>query len=979
MSTQQQLRVDAQALTWYQLAGTQRDAVVRLLEMLEDATEHANDGEDVQRSRFLSISGARGTGKTTALLTARNYCMQKFQKQGPGKLPETPDEPTAEAKKQWDTAHKLFQSVGEHLFWLPALQMDPLPRDTNLVGSVFARIRYAADEALNHGGSRCRSRGTQLDARNEMEEVYHRLDTLETEAIAAFDGNLGLRAPHLDAEVFSTVAAENEEIKLRFRRRLNAVLGDLAHQIGNDRDHTVFVLPVDDFDTSPARAVELMKLLYSLSVPRLFVVYLGAIDVADKMLYFEIQKQFRDLLGGMETADSVAKDEIAAAANEIASTSLRKMLPPSQRVVLEALPLDEALNYQPRTARHESNEPNIKALLDQITIRTSGLPTIKERLSAQVASPAQEEDPEASLWDLFQTRLHKHPVYQAADILRAPTRQVADLWLALPRPQETTGTNKSEGAQSGNAPNDLAALLIHKVVETVSTLIDEDARLDVSAQKALRRAILPSREGSDNNTTPEWELHPSDLLVRPQFGDVLSLDVLENAGSAKGAKEAPDQTKEVFNYREVFDRKIQARRVRKLDLMIRDPQKDPNKNETTVSDRTRAAVVFLHDLLIMTESGVVAGELRDDGLHERAYCQWSDGLSDGFQVPWNIRSWCTFWHGDVATAVWNQTERLTRRILREPAQMGANDAVLLLAYGWMAGGVAALLSYENEHVKNAIEPLFKEKPTKDSAGGWTWTALGLDSRWPHLQEAIDEVIKLAEKRRTDQRDDRYTDELDAWLVSLACLWMPECGIPWDHVPTPPTVGTKVPPATPPEAEAAAANVDSNANQTKSTQDAGSTETSSDPPWKAMITSVLRNAHHKSRIGETVWQRLARKIKRERLKRLQHFAATPLALVLLNPEWATKWLEPPKTSGAGRRRSPKPNPPKGARDFSALRKEYLNNLGQALLGADAIPIRPFCPDEYGLLAVIESARTTRPADIHPADLAEVQTWLEQKAL
>lgn len=908
------LRVDAQALKWYELSRTQQQAVSRLLEMLDDATRHASDDVDFQRSRSLSISGARGTGKTTAVLTARNYCDGTFSREDPGTSASGP-----EARRQgWQEVQRLVKDVGDHLVWLSPLQMDPLPHDTNLVGAVLARIRRAVEVALRRNTGRTQPRGTHLDARNEIEDALHRLYTLETEGITAFDGNLGKRAPYLDAEVFAVAATGNEDVKLQYREDLNRVLGELAVLIPNGGRNKVFVLPVDDFDTSPARAVELMKLLYSLSVPRLFVIYLGAIDIADKMLYFEIQKQFRDLMGGLETADGTAKADIAAAANEIASTSLRKMLPPSQRVVLTPLRLEEALEYRPPGAggdersngrsspEGEDDEQVMRELLRRIEIRTSGLP---EGVFASAGEEGAAHG-KTSLLHLLETKLPgSNPpvyIYQAADLLRAPARQVADFWLSLPR--RTT----RDGALDEDT---VAAELIDRVVGTVNNLVDEDARLNVAAQRAIKQSILTAGLDDAEHGATEWELHPSELRVRPQFGDELRVEIAPQMASGTPA---------VW---QAFRRRFQARRVRKLDLRVN----DQTRQRVTLSDRTRAAMVLLHDLLLMTEQGVVAGELKEELQKERAFCEWSDGLSDGFKVPWNTRSWATFWHADMATAVWNQGERLARRILREQALMDSNDIVLLLAYAWMAGGAAALLPHRD--VKSALQPLFPPPSKRERAAekAWSWDSLQLET-WNNLGAVISRIAKKANERRSRHLDDRYADELDEWLVGLACLWMPESGIPWDH-----------------------------RLRVRSTEDGEGRKPIYDDkpgPWAATISEAL-NA------SSQTWDRLAPKVRDERLRRLGHFAATPLGVILLNPAQAAQWI----------RQVQKADP--DAAVFKAKRREYLGNLATLLSDENAsegVHYAKFSPDGHALAAMIERTLGRPTRDIHPADLEEVKLWL-----
>lgn len=132
------LRPEAQPFSWKQLDTQQQAAAVRVMEFLQAAVEQADlhigqmhtfPGDILDTSRFnrvLTISGERGTGKTSVLLSVRK--MFRDLVRGDSK-PEDPN-PAAE----------MAQGLHTNVRWLETLDLEPLPNPTNLLVAILVRI-----------------------------------------------------------------------------------------------------------------------------------------------------------------------------------------------------------------------------------------------------------------------------------------------------------------------------------------------------------------------------------------------------------------------------------------------------------------------------------------------------------------------------------------------------------------------------------------------------------------------------------------------------------------------------------------------------------------------------------------------------------------------------------------------------------------------------------------------------------------------
>ncbi len=91
-----------------------------------------------------------------------------------------------------------------------------------------------------------------------------------------------------------------------------------------------------------------------ISVPRLFTLALGDLQITELVLNLKLSSDFGSLARGIEAKSlSLLDEEVPRVSGEVAAHALRKLVPPSQRIELVPMNLLEALNYLPLNHREE--------------------------------------------------------------------------------------------------------------------------------------------------------------------------------------------------------------------------------------------------------------------------------------------------------------------------------------------------------------------------------------------------------------------------------------------------------------------------------------------------------------------------------------------------------------------------------------------------------------------------------------------------
>ena len=558
----QTLRQEARALRFIQLTYSQREAMEHLVDALAEAQAHSSDAQAGGLSRLLLISGSKGVGKTSILLTFKAMYAKEDQPSWEDLMPKKDESKKDESKKdesrskedpklaEYGTASRSFWQKLEDLKkdqrrieWLEPLSLDPMPPGTNLVSAVLARIRKVAE--TDQGGYR--DLGGVLDPVSPMERALHMLEGMQSPAVTGLEGNLDRRGGQMDPDAFSITALASERAKLSLSGKLNQVLSRIAAGSTADASNSkaIFVLPVDDLDVRPSRAVEMLQLASQLAVPRLFFLFFGSSDAIDQMLYYRTQGEYYELLGPVAQARPRELERVEAVSNEVSSSLLRKMIPPGQRVEIRDVALEEALTFpfgrfqawlgkQADKAGMEGKEP-LQQTLEHLLLPVHLLqPSSVGKHHCDLLDVLVPKDPLRRMTkngDLHTDEADVVPrqttcFYDGAQVLVSPVRQLSDIQLHMVKAhqevqqwarQETNRRRK--GQEQGKTPEEKEDEE-KEDKEWLSKLREAASKGDEEFSKALKEAHAKSLEPKDPTVLNQAAIEVVDRLVQTFISSV---------------------------------------------------------------------------------------------------------------------------------------------------------------------------------------------------------------------------------------------------------------------------------------------------------------------------------------------------------------------------------------------------------------------------------------------------------------------------
>ncbi|MDX2038855.1 MAG: hypothetical protein SFX72_19570 [Isosphaeraceae bacterium] len=464
-------RREALPLAYGRLTEAQQAAVRRMVEFLADAenslrSRSANQldrkggspdrlgrakgfvPDQDRRSRIFLVSGERGSGKTSAVLSL----IRETQKR-----PSESIDHEGELSEMLDEVRRLRESV----VWLRPLDMAPLPRGTHLFSAILARLEECV-------GNRHRDRDSRrppslLDPHGgENRGGVAELERLILDVAVAWEGNLPHRSAALDANHFAAEVHKSEVLRLELDHRLGAILDRIADE--ECLPGRLYVLPVDDFDLNPTRCMEMLELVRYLSVERLAFVLMGDVRMMHTVAALGVEGELT-ALGGAQLRPTMRIESLdfPGIVSEIAGNLLRKYVPPGDRTNLTRPTIEEALKLVPLTGRENLSStlqsPSLREILRSIEL--SGLPRVGDRNSAVPTTLYDlmfehgrwADLPEAAAL-LAESPTEATAFYRACGVLRLPLRHLTDLSLVLQSGATDQSTNHPTSGST--APSRLA-------------------------------------------------------------------------------------------------------------------------------------------------------------------------------------------------------------------------------------------------------------------------------------------------------------------------------------------------------------------------------------------------------------------------------------------------------------------------------------------------------------------------------------------
>jgi hypothetical protein len=686
------LRPEATPLPYYKLTSGQRAAYERLVQMLTGSARESPPAAKPARgavvvdfdrkARVAVVSGGRGTGKTSAVLSLiQDVTSGKGPTFGPDPSPN--DEP--DQKNLAETVKELSQRV----VWLEILDMAPLPLAANLFSAVLARVEDAATRLLPAAEAEEPPR-SYLDPPELYDSPVEKLRRLQTDVAVSWEGNLRQRSGALDANAFAAEVRRSEFVRMKLNRKLTEVLDGLSEAVGRRAvgAEALFVLPVDDFDLNPPRCLELLELLRTLSVPRLFFLVLGDVDVAETMCGLQIAGDIAKVAGLAPAANflPVHQADVQATVANVAGNMIRKLLPPAQRIHLEPLRVEQAVEMRP--PGKSSNAPSVGDWFKKI-------PFILPQLDPQVRTrfPPKKKEGDPTVYDFLfrQNENAPAPFYQARKFLEMPLRLLVDFWQAL---EETVTRSVHE-----ERPLDRLRRKLHYFCRDVC---QAEETLPPEARRNFRAAFA-----IDPDTG--WTISPEPFrLVTPMY----RVEVDATGTAPTPADESVAGTSELTW-------RVHGRSVSGWEFRSR--REDEPVNPLFLTPATTDLIIFFTDLVTLSREDAERNalfSLRDTGFqfveHRYQFRGWESP-----PLPWSFPPVLTFWEADRFLDGWTLA---VRRL--DAAVRGTTTTFELLpplVYHWIAVGTAVLagtpilrsmeeLSIEEEEwddLKTDVEKLFR--------------------------------------------------------------------------------------------------------------------------------------------------------------------------------------------------------------------------------------------------------------------------------
>jgi hypothetical protein len=376
-------------------------AVVLSDEQAENSNVHSFQSfyKDFNANRTATLSGVRGTGKTTVLKTIKRLADSPALKKS---LRES-------MPQYFSIIEQPLSLIEKKLVWLDAIDMEILPGPTNLLAAILSRI----EESVNHSSDFAEHCAPgYLEPFNASNRPLVDLRQLMADVTLAWDGNMPERGQHLDPDSFAAEVVRAERIRVRVPDKVSRVLESLIRP----QSSQLFVLPIDDFDMSPTRCLELLRMIRMLNVPRLFTIVLGDLDATEQVLQIKLTGDLASVAGIRLHAD-VLERPIHQQHRKIASDAMRKLLPPSQRVKLREMMIREALDLRPT-----SDSPTLGKLLAENQIKVRNLSLFDINIDSNSVPLT---------YFFFGSNSPSQVRVTAAGLLKAPPREVVDLWYKL--------------------------------------------------------------------------------------------------------------------------------------------------------------------------------------------------------------------------------------------------------------------------------------------------------------------------------------------------------------------------------------------------------------------------------------------------------------------------------------------------------------------------------------------------------------------
>ncbi len=371
---------EAKALHPDELFPSTREALGQLFRLLARTVSASASAEKHERemlSTSFLVSGDRGFGKTTILLTAADALQRRERGEDVGRDHELAsyfsEDQRQDLRLRKEELGFGINELDRHIYWLSTLDLEPVPKKANLLATVLVRIRDALDDATE---GRCASGrpSSSPPLGSDIEKTWDKLDRLVDEATFMWEEGSGAQDARRERAQQQIKAAETfAGFQQRFKVAVDGVA--CALKIRKERPKPVLVLPIDNVDRSIEHIYSIVKLSRLASSPRLWFVL--AAGRPEFQLFLERSFQ-QELASSQQMSDLEGHDQDLSIARRQASTTMRRSLPPGHQIRIA--PVDLSTAWTTDRDGYRSLESLLRELSDksQTSDKSPGFPTLKE-------------------------------------------------------------------------------------------------------------------------------------------------------------------------------------------------------------------------------------------------------------------------------------------------------------------------------------------------------------------------------------------------------------------------------------------------------------------------------------------------------------------------------------------------------------------------------------------------------------------------
>ena len=452
------LRPETRSLKYVQLTENQKNALTFSIKGLWEAASFLENSDcspehsyQTQQSRLIFISGSRGIGKTTLLMSLQELLHPQTH------YSEIIDE-------QFSKLNTEIEQLKKQVEWLDTIETECISDSTNLLASIIVRLEKAVEKKMEKNPYVNSLNEEYLCAQTlESDNPLNQFNVLANNVALSWNGNVPERGARLDPDSFAQEVLQAERASMNINRQLSIVLDNFSKQKFIP-DNPLFVLPIDDFDQNPSRCLEILKLIRLISVPRLFFIILGDIHIVEEISQLKIANDLAavsDKAIGTELIDKHYK-ELSSMISSISTDTLYKLIPFNQIFFIKKMSPLQALDFEFISFPNNSNNSSIHRVLKKIQLH------------------------KINLYEFFRRSNN----YYGLRIFGTSTRILLDLLIRFNNIAEEINTDNLQSLKEESTYQQLIAVII----ELLQQSINRDNRLSLENKKRIKDGIASFKQ-----------------------------------------------------------------------------------------------------------------------------------------------------------------------------------------------------------------------------------------------------------------------------------------------------------------------------------------------------------------------------------------------------------------------------------------------------------------------------------------------------